>query len=279
MSVYSPVVPFSGYAGWTVLKRTTATQTATFEASTVLKRDDAYFREKIGTIKTAEALVSDKRLLRVALGAFGLDADMNNTYFIKKVLADGTLSTGALANKLADKQYAKLSKAFGFGDYSTPRTQISTFADDILKAYKTRQFEIAVGESNSDLRLAMNAEREIAALAKQSGSNDTKWYTIMGSPPLRTVFETALGLPKSFAAIDIDQQLSVLKTKSEKILGTRNISEFGTPANLDGLIRTFLIKSEAINGSASQSTKGMGALQMLQIQNQGSASAILSLLR
>lgn len=276
---FSPVVPLSGYAGWTVLKRTTAVQKATFEAASTLKRDEAYFREKIGTIKTAEALVADKRLLRVALGAFGLDADLSNTYFIKKVLSDGTLSTGALANKLADKQYAKLSKAFGFGDYSTPRTQISTFADDIMKSYKTRQFEIAVGESNSDMRLAMNAEREITALAKQSGSNDTKWYTIMGSPPLRTVFETTLGLPKSFAAIDIDQQLSVLQTKCANIFGSSNISQFSDPTKLEGLIRTFLIKSEVINGTTSQSVKGSGALQVLQIQQQSSASAILSLLR
>ncbi len=276
---FSPVVPLSGYAGWTILKRTATAQKATFEAVSTLKRDEAYFREKIGTIKTAEALVADKRLLRVALGAFGLDADLSNTYFIKKVLSDGTLSTGALANKLADKQYTKLSKAFGFGDYSTPRTQISTFADDIMKAYKTRQFEIAVGESNSDMRLAMNAEREITVLAKQSGSNDTKWYTIMGSPPLRTVFETALGLPKSFAAIDIDQQLSVLQTKSAKIFGSSNISQFSDPAKLEGLIRTFLIKSEVINGTISQGTKGSGALQVLQIQQQSSASAILSLFR
>ena len=122
---YAPVVPFGGLAGWAFLTRTREAQKTAFASSPAVQRDEAYFRDRIGGISSAEELVSDRRLLSVALGAFGLEDDINNRYFIRKVLEDGTLDPKALGNKLADKRYLELSKAFGFGDYATPRTKLS----------------------------------------------------------------------------------------------------------------------------------------------------------
>ncbi len=79
---YTPVLPVTGYAGWTLLNRTMAKQTAAFVKSPEIKRDEDYFRANIGKINTAADLVKDRRLLTVALGAFGLDADINNKAFI-----------------------------------------------------------------------------------------------------------------------------------------------------------------------------------------------------
>ena len=129
---FQPVIPFGGFAGWAFLKRTMATQQAALQASSTNQRDEAYFREKIGKIETAEDLVSDRRLLRVALTAYGLEGDINNKAFIRKVLEDGTLKEGALSGRLANKQYEKFSAAFGFGDFSVPRSQLSDFADKPL---------------------------------------------------------------------------------------------------------------------------------------------------
>ena len=162
--------------------------------------------------------MSDRRLLTVALGAYGLDGDIDNRFFIKKVLEEGTLDSVSLANRLADKQYRALSSGFGFGDYAIPSTQISDFADKTLAAYRTRQFEAAVGEQDDNLRLALNAERELKVLSEREISNDTKWFSIMGSEPLRKVFEGALGLPSSFSAIDWTSNLSPLKTRRPVLL-------------------------------------------------------------
>lgn len=274
---FAPVVPIGGYAGWGFLKRTIDSQKAAFEAAPALKRDEDYFREKIGAIRTAEDLVSDRRLLAVALGAYGLDADINNKYFIRKVLEDGTLTEDALANRLADKQYLALSSAFGFGDYDTPSTQLSDFADKILTAYKTRQFETAVGEQNSDMRLALNAERELTRLAGRSISADAKWFTIMGSAPLRQVFETAFGLPDSFAAIDLDQQLGILKDKAERHFGDAGVEQFSDPARIEKLVKRFMVRSDT-SGSFAPTVRGAGALQLLLASGQSPAASILSLL-
>ncbi len=260
---FQPVIPFGGFAGWAFLKRTMATQQAALQASSTNQRDEAYFREKIGNIETADDLVSDRRLLRVALTAYGLEGDINNKAFIRKVLEDGTLKEGALSGRLANKQYEKFSAAFGFGDFSVPRSQLSDFADKTLALYQARQFESAVGEQNNGFRLALNTERELGSLAAKSGSEDTKWFTVMGNAPLRQTFQTALGLPSSFASIDLDQQLSVLKSRAESLFGDDSISQFTDPDKMTKLVRTYLARSE-ISNIASPTASASVALQLLR---------------
>jgi hypothetical protein len=259
---YSPILPSSGYAGWTMLKRTMAKQTETFAKSPEIVRDEDYFRANIGKIKTAEDLVKDRRLLKVALGAFGLDADLSNKAFIQKVMSDDTSSATALANKLSDKQYLKLAVAFGFGS-GTPKTATTGFADTIITAYRTRGFETAVGDQDGDLRLALNAQREVTALAGGTSSDTVKWYTILGNTAMKQVFTKALGLPSSISSADLDAQLAAFQDGAEKLFGESTVSQFSDPTKMEGLVRRFLVRSEAdtfanTNGSASR------ALAMLQ---------------
>jgi hypothetical protein len=263
---FTPVVPFGGYSGWSFLSRTMAAQKSAFVADATLQRDEAYFRENIGKADTAEKLVADRRLLSVALSAFGLDADIDSKFFVKKILEDGTLKTGALANKLADKRYLEFSKAFGFGDFPIANTQKSDFPDKILAAFEARKFETAVGEQDEDMRLALNAKRELGVLANRSLSENGKWYTALGSAPLRSVLQTALGLPSSFASIDIDKQLGILKDYSEKYLGSPDVSQFADPEKVEKLVRLFLVRSQAQTGATTQSA----ALTLLQQAGQSS---------
>lgn len=260
---FSPVIPISGYAGWTFLQRTMPTQAATFNATAQNKREEDYFRANIGKIDTAAQLVNDRRLLNVALRAFGLENDINNKFFIQKVLQDGTFKTDALANRLANKQYQQLSAAFGFGDFSTPRNKISDFPDKILTQFRTRQFEAAVGQQNGDFRLALNLTRELPEIAaRTTSSENAKWFTVMGNPPLRKVFETALGLPQSTATLDLDLQLSIFKSRARAQFGSDTISQFATPSAVETLTRRFITRSES--NSFEQSGAANGALTLMQ---------------
>lgn len=242
---FQPVLPLSGFAGWSFLKRTMDRQQAALQAAPVQQRDEAYFRDRIGSIRTAEQLVNDKRLLRISLTAFGLQNDVNSKAFIQKVLEGGTLKEGSLANRLADKQYQKFSAAFGFGDFSIPRTVISTFPNEILAQFRARSFETAVGAQNNTYRLALNAEREIPALAGRQTSELAKWYSVLGNAPLREVVQTAMGLPKSFASIDLDRQVAILHDRVQSAFGTSTVSQFSDPAKMDALVRRFLFRAEA----------------------------------
>ena len=242
---FTPILASTGYSGWTFLKRTLATQQTTFDKSPEIKRDIDYFNAKIGSVKTADQLVGDRRLLKIALGAFGLDNDIDSRAFIKKILTDGTLKTSSLSNKLADKSYQRLSAAFGFGDFAVPRTQLSTFGAEITSAYQQRQFESAVGDQDNSLRLALNAQREIPALASKQTSEDTKWYTILGSTPLRSVVQAALGLPDSTASLDVDKQLVMFKDRASKVFGESSVKQFTDGTKLESLVRRYLVKTQA----------------------------------
>ncbi|MEO0944076.1 MAG: DUF1217 domain-containing protein [Pseudomonadota bacterium] len=261
---YQPVIPAGGNLGWTFLKQTREGQQAAFDTSTSIQRNTDYFRENISIVATAEELVADRRLLGVALGAFGLDDDINNRFFIQKVLEEGSIDPESFANRLADKRYLAMAEAFAF-DLSPANTVRSDFPDQILDAYKVRQFEIAVGEQDQDLRLALDAERELADLAEQGFEEDTAWFTIMGNPALRDVFEFALGLPSEIAAVDIDRQLEVFREKSQSVFGVSNPAEFADPELQEQLVRNFLFRSE-LDSASSSSLRGSVALSLLQSQ-------------
>lgn len=261
---YQPIIPAGGNLGWIFLNRTREAQQDAFDNSAQIVRDTDYFRENIGEIQSAEQLVEDRRLLSVALGAFGLADDINNRFFVQKVLQEGTLNEEAFANRLTDKRYFNLAKAFSF-DISPPNSVLSTFPDRIIQQYKAREFEVAVGNADEDLRLALGVDRELASIVDRDLSETSTWLSIMGNPPLRRVFETALGLPAQFAAVDIDRQVEVFQDKSLRVFGTSNPADFVDPDKQDDLIRNFLFRAE-LDAAASATARGSVALSLLRAQ-------------
>ncbi|RWR27126.1 DUF1217 domain-containing protein [Sinirhodobacter populi] len=269
---YTPAIPTGGYAGWLILNRTMAKQEAAFVQTAAYQRNEDYFREKIGSITSAEELVADRRLLAVALGAFGLDDDINSKAFIRKVLAEGTQASDSLANRLSDKSYFKLAEAFGFGDYETPRTAEAGFADGILEKYKNRQFEVAVGEVNESFRFALTAQRDLPEIAAKSSSNNTKWYQIIGSSPLASFMQTALGLPTAVSSLDVDRQLEIYQQKAKTLFGTDDLAAIVSADGMDKLIKSYLVRTQLTEGTSA--TGQSAALQILQ----GTSTNLLSLL-
>ncbi|MBJ3763172.1 DUF1217 domain-containing protein [Maribius pontilimi] len=260
---YQPVVPFGGNAGWEFLQRTRDRQQAAFESSAVIVRNTDRFRERIGTIGSAEELIQDRALLQVALGAFGLDEDLNNKYLIQKVLESDTTSRDSLTSRFADKRYQAFSEAFGFGSPLGPATANPGFADRIIEAYNTRQFEIAVGNQSTDLRLALGLERELETINSKAGlSDDAAWFSVMANKPLRSVLEKAMGLPVAFGTLDLDRQLSTFRERSEQIFGVSEVSGFADPEVQEELRRLFLVRAQLEEGNTAA----------------GSASIALSLL-
>lgn len=259
---YQPVIPTIGLSGWKFLDRTLEVQKHTHANSAAILRDTDYFKENIGKIDTAEQLVSDRRLLRIALGAFGLSDDIDNKFLVRKVLEEGVLDPSSLANKLSDSRYAAFSKAFGFGDFDTPRTKLSDFSQEIVQKYQSQTFEVAVGEQDGDMRLALNFSRALPEIGTSTSGNDTKWFQIMGTTALRTVFETALGLPSDFGSLDIDKQLETFQEKSERSFGTSDLTDLSDADTMNKIVETFLLRSQIKSQPVNQA--GTIALTLLQ---------------
>ncbi len=261
---FQPALPIGGYAGWQFLKRTMESQQAEFARAPAIQRDTEYFRSRIGEIASAEDLVGDRRLLRVALGAFGLDDDLPNRFFIRKVLEEGTEERRALANRLSDTRYREMSAAFGFGPGASAGAREPGFADRIVAAFQARQFERAVGTQSEDMRLALNLTRDLAKLAGRDSSERSKWFTVLGNPPLRQVFETAFGLPRGFGMLDVDRQVEVMQERSAKSFGAPSVSQFADPGKMEDLVRSFLLRGQLASGGIDPNTAGFAAVQLLQ---------------
>ncbi|WP_282120340.1 DUF1217 domain-containing protein [Ruegeria atlantica] len=241
---FQPVIPLGGIVGWRFLQRTYDAQIDSFSSSSVNKRDSEYFLQNIKKVQTAEDLVSDRRLLQVALGAFGLESDLDNRYFIQKILSDGTKAQDALSNRLSDKRYRQFSEAFGLGPGEVRKTGLIINMEDIAHDNVVSRFEIAVGESDETMRIALYAQHALGDLAQKAGNKDTKWFDLMSLPPLRRMMETALGLPSSFGQLNIDRQLEVFKDRLSGLTGSDDLTQFKDEAAVGRLTDQFLARSQ-----------------------------------
>lgn len=268
---FQPVVPQSGYVGWRFLERTAESQRTAFEMSPELLRDLEYFKENISKATVAEDLVNDRRLLKVALGAFGLEDDLDKRAYVLKALVEGTDADDSFANRMVDKRYQEFSRAFGYGNFLGARVARSDFVESIVAPYKIQKFEVAVGESDESMRLAMVFVREIGALASSVNADDAAWFKVMGNPPMQKIFEMAFGLPKSFGLLDVDKQRDIFRDKARILFGDSSLAVFKEAENIDKLLRTFFARKQIFE-SLSFGAPGATALTLLRDSAVGMAS-------
>ena len=191
------------------------------------------------------------------------------------MLEGGTDDPSSLANRLTAPGFKRLAAAFGFGNLGGARTDEPGFAAGIVAAYKTRAFEAAVGETDNDMRLAMNFRREMAELSQ--GAEGGSWFTVIGSTPLRQVIEKAYGLPKEFGQIDVDRQRDILRDKTSTMFGTANLTAFADPKNVEKVINRFLARAQ-LEAGPSASSPGSSALTLLQNASAGGSAGLYNLL-
>ncbi|MEM8771398.1 MAG: DUF1217 domain-containing protein [Pseudomonadota bacterium] len=260
--MFVPAVPLSGYAGWLVFDGTAPKQLEIHERQAEIQRNVEYFRSEIGTADTAEALVNDRRLLTVALGAFGLSDEIDKRAFIERVLSDGTQDPEAFALRLPDTRFRQLSEAFGYGDIGGAQIGSSAFRERVISQYIERSFEVQVGEADTDIRLALNFRRDALQIANGENADDIGFLQILGQRPLRTVLENALGLPQSTGTLDLDRQLEVFQDRFQRFFGVDSISALRDPDVLESVIERFFLNRQLQSGP-DPSTPGATAITLL----------------
>ena len=265
---FQPILPLSGLAGWAFLNRTKERQEASFNATPQIERDVALFRERFASLQSASDLVDSRPILKVALGAFGLQDDLDNRAFIRKILEGGTEDRSALANRLSDKRYLAFAKAFSFLTPSGTPANNDGLVEQIVTSYRSREFEIAVGKQDQPMRLALALQRELPQLAQSYSSEQARWFALLGNPPLREVLETSLGFPKQFASLDIDTQMVRMQTAARQRFGTSEISELARDDRLSGLTERFLVMSQLAQNPTGTSSSSV-ALMLLQSMRGG----------
>ncbi len=247
---YTIQVGNGGYVGWKVLERTMSRQREAFSRNTSTTADRSYFIERMPNVRGADDLIRDYRLMAVTLRAFGLDADINNKFFIKKVLESNPDDRSSLVNRLSDKRYLKLNQALGLNHSEVHN---ATRVQTILAQYEERSFEKNIGERYPEIELALNAQRELPQIASLEISENAKWYQILGSKPLRQIFEKAYGLGSNFSSLPIDRQLMEIKSKAKINSGNESVGQFQAAETRESLLRRYLLRNHISVSSESSS--------------------------
>jgi len=258
---FTPVIPSSGLAGWSFLKSTHISQTEIFNRSPDIQRDIDYFSENFSNVSTLDDFMSDRRLLRVTLGAFGLGEEIDKGAFVRKILEEGTTDNQAFAVRLNNPDYLDLAQTLIVGEDGSLNVDADT-ATQIIQKYQTEAFEIEVGTVDNAMRLALNFEREIAELAGSNLSENAGWFKAMASVPVRTVLEGAFNLPTGFSQLDLDRQKEILSEKAQSLYDGKSIDIFDDPEVIENTIRRFLLRQQ-IEAGPSASTPGFAAISIL----------------
>ena len=87
-----------------------------------VKAETDYYKANIGKVKSIDDLLRDQRLLRIAMSAYGLNADAETPKQIRTMLAGGVSDPNSPANKLTDKSYAAFVTAFNFVEHGAATT-------------------------------------------------------------------------------------------------------------------------------------------------------------
>ncbi len=235
------------------LLQTRDKQFAAFGKQPNIKTDIAYFRDNAPKIATIEEFFADRRLMTVALSAYGLDDELQYMGRIRKVMSESVSDKKALANKLIDPRFKALATAFAFGDFGTANLALNSFVDKVIDKFKTNEFEKFLGQRNPALREAEYFRRNIGAIENT--------FNILGDNVLRSVVTTALGLPLEIALQSVDTQKGLIDRRVD-------IADFKDPEFVDKFIRRFLILKDTKDFEArlgySASAPNAFALQLFQ---------------
>lgn len=202
-----------------------------------VQREVDYYLSKIGSVKTVDEFVSDKRLMTFALTAFGLKDMAYAKAFVRKILKEGQDDSTAFVHKLEDKRYIEFAKAFDFKRYGTATTAFTAVQQGVADKYVRQTLESQAGGNNAGVQLALYFER--------NAGNLTSATEILTDKAMTQVAKTALRLPDVFSLMDIDKQIAVMEKRIK-------VTDFKDPVKLEQFIKRFATLWDVDNASASQ---------------------------
>jgi hypothetical protein len=223
-------------ASYQLIARDITRSLARRACSPVVARETEYYLASITKVKSIEDLIGNDRLFAYAMKAFGLEDMTYAKAFMRKALEGGVDDDQSFANKLADRRYREFVEAFNFARYGDATTAFDRTQQGTVDRYLRQTLEITAGDQNEGVRLALYFERK----APEIGSV----YQILADPALLQVVQTALGIPASTGAADIDKQAKMISARLD-------LDDLKDPEALGKFIQRFTSLWELAHPSAA----------------------------
>ena len=198
-----------------------------------VKNATAYYAANIGKVKSISDLVGNYRLLSYALTAYGLGDQVNNKALVTKVLQGGVTSSKALANTLANANWAKFAKAFDFVGSGASSVTSSAAIATTEAAYTEQTLETQQGKQDVGVQLALYFQR-VAPTIKSA-------YSVLGDKNLLEAFQTIYGVTLNSNG-NIDANAAIVDR-------TMPIKDLQDPTKLKQLTARFTAQYTLLYGS------------------------------
>ncbi|MGQ9369348.1 DUF1217 domain-containing protein [Azospirillum sp. ST 5-10] len=220
-------------------------------------RDIEYFKANIGKVSTVDAFMADDRLYRFVMEAFDLESQIYARALIRKVLEQGVVDDGALANRLNDSKFKEMATVLSFAETGGLALKEPKVVQAIVDRYVRVNLEVESEETNPAVRLGLYFQRKAPTL--------TNWYQVMADKALREVVYTMLDLPDELGMLDVDKQKEILSKRMD-------VADFKDPEKVAKMLDRFAVMYDIQNGSATvaAATPSIGPLS-------GGGSSIISI--
>jgi hypothetical protein len=192
----------SALASYRLLQRDGAKIFDQFKKSATILKDVETFKKQAARIESPDDFFKNQKLMRFALSAYGLDADISSLGRIKKVMTSDLSDENSLANRMTDPRYQELAKAFDFQKSGTAKLGNASFLEEVAQKYIQAEFEKSIGRQNPAVREALYFARNIGKVGDA--------YGVLGDRVLRSVVTYELGLPDQIAVQSVMKQKSLI---------------------------------------------------------------------
>lgn len=193
-----------------------------------VERETKYYTKNIMSVTSVEKFLADDRLYSYAMKAWGLEDMTFAKGMMRKVLTDQDF-----ANGLIDKRYRTFAEAFNFDKHGAEATQQDSATRATVNKYMQQTIEIQAGDSNEGTRLALYFTRTVGEMVKSGSLSKDEWaYQIIADKALREAAFTALGIPETVAASDVDAQKRMLESRMD-------YEDLAKPAKLEKFVAQF----------------------------------------
>jgi hypothetical protein len=125
----------STYTTYNMINRDYKASLDRIQQTDTVSREDQYYKDNIGKVKSVDDLLGNYRLYSYAMKAYGLEDMTYAKAFMKKVLESDLTDSKSFANTLTDSKYRDFASAFHF-KADTPAIETKSQLDDVVSHYK-----------------------------------------------------------------------------------------------------------------------------------------------
>jgi hypothetical protein len=201
-----------------------------------VKTATEYYAANIGKVTSISDLVGNYRLLSYALTAYGLGDQVDNKALVTQVLEGGVSSSKALANTLANPNWAKFAAAFNFAANGASSISTASAISTTESAYDEQALESQQGQQDIGVQLALYFQRVAPTI--------TSSYNVLGDENLLEAFQTIFGVTlNTYGSID---------TNASIVSKLMPMSDLTDPTKLKQLTERFTAQYTLLYGPGGQ---------------------------